>query len=100
MVSIRFFFGVSDSGFEGFSEILLGISSVTSSLCSPCLYGFTNRTLRNCMMFAFFPSSWKEKYEKRQRETNATNGYPNGCCKRFKIHAGLTSEASLVSSLA
>jgi len=37
----------------------LGLAAASSSLCSPTIYGFSNRTIKEAMLFAFLPFSWK-----------------------------------------
>lgn len=52
------------------AEMCLGLAASSSSLCSPVIYGFSNRTMRNAMLFAFLPLEWKEAYAKRDKKTS------------------------------
>ncbi|GBG29050.1 Pyroglutamylated RFamide peptide receptor [Hondaea fermentalgiana] len=46
---------------QSVAEICLGVSAAASSLCSPLIYGFCNRTMNQAMLFAFLPMSWKPR---------------------------------------
>lgn len=56
------------------AEMCLGLSAAFSSLCSPIVYGFCNQTLRDAMIFAFLPMSWKVSSTFCNQDSNT------GCC--------------------
>jgi len=98
VVMLRVFLGIQ-SPVEGPVEKLLGMTAILSSLCSPCLYGVANETLRTCMMFAFLPLSWKKKYEdsrKQQLRRRKTEAKPFNSFgfKKNRIAAVTTSSTA------
>ncbi|GBG29051.1 Octopamine receptor beta-2R [Hondaea fermentalgiana] len=56
-----------DPGGMQVMERLLGISAVGSSLASPIIYAFKNKTLKLAMQYSFLPQEWKLAAADRER---------------------------------